>query len=181
MVVIGIIVSGIFTPPAAGAAEALSPDEAAAFRQCLPQPPDAEKFFQCLRQHGLQRLLKDSPQPPEPPPTPKVGENVSQEFFRYIEPKMAHACGKEIYHLIKYEIRSPGIFWGKNSGQNAAFLLNYSRISRRVAEDGTIRLLGDEAEAQNGLGNWARISYSCTVDVATNSVRSATITNGKLD
>jgi hypothetical protein len=171
MLAVSIVVGGIFAPLVAAA------------QQKMPSPDAA--FTAEVRQRLLQskKTNVDSTQPPQPPqlpPTPKIGEDVGQEYFRYIERKMSYECGKELYRLIKYEIRAPGIFWGKNSGQNAAFLLSYTRFSSRVAEDGTIRLLGDEAEAKNGLGNWMPIKYSCTVDVASQSVRNATIEAGKL-
>jgi hypothetical protein len=195
---IGIVVGGISASPTAfakslreiladmieaQAAKTLSPDELAKFRQCMQhmkqQPSDEEGYRQCLQQQGLHnKLYKEQSPTPEPPPIPKIGEDVSEKYFNYINTEMLSKCDKELRRLIKYDIRTPGIFWGTNSGQKAS--LRYTRWSARVAQDGTIRLAGDEAEAQNGLGNWVPINYSCTVDVATKTVRSAVINPGKL-
>ncbi len=91
-------------------------------------------------------------EPPPPPPTPAVGEDVSQEYFRYLEREVSFDCQQQIKALVKYDIRSPGTFYGTNSGDWA--ILRFDRWSKRVATDGTIRMAGDDAEAQNGLGNW---------------------------
>ena len=40
---------------------------------------------------------------------------------------------------------------------------------------------GDQAEAQNGLGNWMRVTYSCTVNIDTKTVTDASLDNGRLN
>ena len=116
---------------------------------------------------------------PLPPPTPAIGEDVSEAYFNYIDREIGFDCGQQIKRLVKYDIRSAGVLWGTNSGDWA--LLRFTRWSSRVASDGTIRLVGDEAEAQNGFGNWMRINYSCTVEVATKTVKRVTLNPGRLD
>jgi hypothetical protein len=115
-----------------------------------------------------------------PPPTPKPSEVVSEEFFNYIYPETAFYCGQAVKRLVKYDIRSPGVMWGTNSGDSPLFLLRMSRWSTRVAPDNTILLAGDEAEAQNGFGNWMRVNYTCTIDPASKTVKRATLNEGRL-
>jgi hypothetical protein len=66
-----------------------------------------------------------------PAPTSKPGEVVSEEFFNYIYPETAFYCGQAIKRLVKYDIRSPGVMWGTNSGDSPLFLLRMSRWSTR--------------------------------------------------
>ena len=61
------------------------------------------------------------------------------------------------------------------------FLLRFTRWSKSVANDGTITMRGDQAEAQNGLGNWMRVTYSCTVNIDTKTVTDASLDNGRLN
>jgi hypothetical protein len=123
-----------------------------------------------------------TPKPGEkaPPPTPRRGEGVTEEFFNYIYPQTAFECAQAVMRFVKYDIRSPGVLWGHNSGNSPLFLLRMSRWSKQVASDNTILLAGDEAEAQNGFGNWMRVSYTCTVDLTNNTVKRATISDGRL-
>jgi hypothetical protein len=123
----------------------------------------------------LQRVAE---QKETPPPTPAIGEDVSEEYFKYILREVHFDCQEQIKRLVKYDIRAPGVLWGTNQGDSV--FLRFTRWSARVASDGTIRLYGDNAEAQNGFGNWVRINYSCTVNVATKSVRRATLDQGRL-
>jgi hypothetical protein len=116
--------------------------------------------------------------PPPPPPTPANGEEVSEEFFNYLKLEVSYRCQQQIQAQVKYEIRSPGVLYGTNTGAGA--LLRFSRWSKYVSDDGTITIRGDEAEAQNGFGNWLKVNYSCTIDVATKQVKYATISDGRL-
>jgi hypothetical protein len=122
----------------------------------------------------------EPPKKKEPPPTPRSGEQVSSDFFDYIHAETSYDCVQAIKRFVKYDIRSPGALWGKNTGDSMLFLLRMSRVSKKVAADNTIMLAGDEAEAQNGFGNWVRVSYTCTINLADKSVKRASIENGRL-
>jgi hypothetical protein len=123
---------------------------------------------------------KKQEEPKPPPPTPRAGEAVGEEFFNYIHPETAYVCAEAVKRIVKYNIRSPGALWGTNDGDSAFFLLRMSRWSKKVAADGTILLAGDEAEAQNGFGNWAKINYTCTIDPVSKTAKRATLDQGRL-
>jgi hypothetical protein len=78
-------------------------------------------------------------------------------------------------------MRSPGVFYGTTTMDSMTFLLRFDRWSKVVRSDGTIRIAGDQAEAQNGLGNWVRANYSCTVNINTKTVTDAGLGNGRLN
>ena len=69
---------------------------------------------------------------------------------------------------------------GTSSSRDMTFLLRMSRWSGKVSPNNTILIAGDEAEAQNGLGNWLRVNYTCTVDLSNNTVKHATLNQGRL-
>lgn len=119
-------------------------------------------------------------EPPPPPPTPRIGEDVSEEFFKYIHHEVLFECQQLIKTLVKYDIRSPGIFSGTNDSRSMFFLLRFDRWSRYVASNGTIKLYGDAAEAQNGFGNWIPVNYSCTVDITNKTIVDGRLDNGRL-
>jgi hypothetical protein len=119
---------------------------------------------------------KEKPEPARP----AAGQEVSEEYFNWINSKMGFACQQQIKRLVRNDMRSPGVFSGTNSMDSTFFLLRFDRWSKRVANDGTIRMRGDQAEAQNGLGNWMRVTYSCTVDIDTKTVTDASLDNGRL-
>ena len=123
-----------------------------------------------------------SSQDEKPEPTrPTTGQEVSEEYFKWIESKMGYACQQQIKRLVRNDMRSPGVFSGTNSMDSAFFLLRFDRWSKRVANDGTIRMRGDQAEAQNGLGNWMHANYSCTVNIGSKTVTDAALDNGRLN
>jgi hypothetical protein len=99
---------------------------------------------------------------------------------RHISGEMAYDCQQAIKRFIKYDIRAPGLMWGHNSGSDAMFLLRMSRWSQKVAADNTITIAGDEGEAQNGMGNWVRINYTCTVNLNNKTVKRAAFNQGRL-
>jgi hypothetical protein len=124
---------------------------------------------------------KKAPEPPPPPPTPEPGQPVTVEYFNYLQRSntiiLVH-CMTEIRKLVKYDIRAPGILWGQSSGSDA--ILRFTHFSRHVADDGSITVGGDDAEAQNGIGNWLRVNYTCTIDLGTNTVKRVTLDSGRL-
>jgi hypothetical protein len=118
-------------------------------------------------------------EPPPPPPTPKPGEEVTEEFFKYfVDGEVMVNCDYKIKPLVKYEIRTPGLMWGTNSGDSA--FLYFDRWSRTVGKDNTILIAGDRAEAQNGFGNWIKVNYSCRINLATKKAVYGTLDNGRL-
>jgi hypothetical protein len=119
----------------------------------------------------------EKPEPARPAP----GQEVSEEYFKWIEGKMGFECQQQIKRLVRNDMRSPGLFSGTNSMDSVFFVLQFNRWSKRVANDGTIKMRGDQAEAQNGLGNWMRANYSCTVNIDTKTVTDASIDNGRLN
>lgn len=123
---------------------------------------------------------KTETEKPEPV-RPTAGQEVSEEYFDWINRKMGFKCQHQIKGLVRNDMRSPGVFSGTNSMDSVFFLLRFDRWSKRVANDGTIRMRGDQAEAQNGLGNWMRVTYSCTVNIDTKTVTDVSLDNGRLN
>jgi hypothetical protein len=116
-----------------------------------------------------------------PPPTPRPGEDfVNSKFFSYLKSKAGFNCQQAIKRLVKYDIRSPGVFSGTNSGDSVFFLLRFEYGSKVVASDNTVIIAGESAEVQNGFGNWVRANYSCTVNVENFEVTFPTLDTGKL-
>jgi hypothetical protein len=117
------------------------------------------------------------PPPPPPPPRPGPGEEVTPEFFNWIRREMvAVDCGMEIKKLATYDFRSAGVFWGHNTGDWA--LVRFNRYSKQVSSRGTMLLAGDEGEAQNALGNWLRVGYTCEIDLTDMAVKHVTLSPG---
>jgi len=120
---------------------------------------------------------KETPEPVRP----AAGQEVSEEYFKWIDSKMGFACQQQIKRLVRNDMRSPGVFSGTNSMDSAFFLLRFDRWSKRVASDSTIRMRGDQAEAQNGMGNWVRVTYSCAVNIDSKTVTDVSLDNGRLN
>jgi hypothetical protein len=121
-------------------------------------------------------MAEDKPEPSRP----AVGQEVSEEYFDWISSKLHFECQQRIKQIVRYDMRTPGIFSGTNSTDSVFFLLRFSRWSKFVADDNTIRMRGDEAEAQNGIGNWLRVNYSCIVNINTNTVVDVSLDDGRL-
>jgi hypothetical protein len=112
-----------------------------------------------------------------PPPKPLPGEKVTEEYFRHLTYEVGYECSQAVKRLIKYDIRSPGVMWGTNTGEWA--FLRWDRWTGKVSSGNTVAMAGDEAEAQNGFGNWIRINYTCTIDLSTMKALHATVDNGR--
>jgi hypothetical protein len=127
-----------------------------------------------------QKVVEEKKQEPPPPPaTPGPGEAVTNEYFDHLRRSAIIVdCMMEIKKLVKYDIRAPGVLWGHSSGDFA--ILRFTRFSERVAKDGTITVGGDDAEAQNGIGNWMRVNYTCIIDPEANTVKRVTLNPGRL-
>jgi hypothetical protein len=122
----------------------------------------------------------DAKETPEPA-RPAAGQEVSEEYFKWISSKVHFDCQQAIKKLVRYDMRAPGIFYGTNTMNDMTFILKFERWSRRVHSDNTIGITGDHAEAQNGFGNWMRANYSCTVNIDTKTVTDASLGNGRLN
>jgi hypothetical protein len=87
-------------------------------------------------------------------PFPGPGEEVTDKFATKLQNNVTGQCQ----------------FAVKESANNLRWTygwltLAFPRVDKRVAPDNTVTLYGDEAEAQNRLGNWVRVNYSCTVSL----------------
>ena len=118
------------------------------------------------------------PKEEPPPPTPAIGEEVSYDFFKYLDGKANYECSKQIKRHAEYGIRAPGIVYGTNYNDDILFL-RFTHMSRRVDGDGNIFIGGDKAEAQNAAGAWVQVKYTCTVNVKTFAVRDASLDRGR--
>jgi hypothetical protein len=107
-----------------------------------------------------------------------LNTNISEDLFKAVENEVGSACGRKIKNLVTYDIRSPGTFYGTNSGNSA--LLRFTRWQVRVSQTGTITIRGDDAEAQNGFGTWLKVNYSCEVDLASKKIVNVSIDPGRL-
>ena len=107
-----------------------------------------------------------------------LGADISEDLFKAVDRAVGFDCARQIKNQVKYDIRSPGVLYGTNSGDWA--ILRFDRWSAKPTKDGTIRIRGDNAEAQNGFGNWLRVNYSCEVDLASKKIVGTTIDMGRL-
>src|SRR5262245_32331722 len=78
------------------------------------------------------------------------------------------ACRRAIENSAKYDLRWTDSIWGRPK---------FNSITTTPVQ---IIFLGDEAEAQNGFGNWVRVRYSCSYDLNTKTVRGASLIQGRL-
>jgi hypothetical protein len=101
---------------------------------------------------------------------PMAGQEVSEKYrdHVFIEGHAGWKCKKAIENAAKYDVR-----W-------TSWFSDFSRWNKYARADGYIRFSGDDAEAQNGFGNWVRANYSCLFDPATSTVISVSIEPGKL-
>ena len=112
-----------------------------------------------------------------PPPTPKIGEEVTVEFFKYLKSEVNYDCTKEILQNVQYDIRAPGILYGTNHGSSV--FLRFDHVSVKVNREGNIAIGGDSAEIQTNSGGWVHAKYLCFVNVNTKQVIEATIGSGR--
>jgi hypothetical protein len=120
------------------------------------------------------------PEKKPPPPVPYAGQEVSEEFFTYIYPETAYVCIQAIKQLVKYNMRAPGLMYGTNDMNSPFFVMKMTRWSKRVANNGSIMLAGDDVEIQNGFGNWVKANYTCTIDPVNKLAKSVTLNHGML-
>jgi hypothetical protein len=117
----------------------------------------------------------------EPEPArPKPGQEVSEEYFKWLERKVGFDCQQQIKRGVAYNMRSEGILYGTNEMDSIKFILRFDRWSKLVSNENTITIAGDKAEIQNGLGNWVRASYRCKANIDTKTVVDASVSSGRL-
>jgi hypothetical protein len=107
-----------------------------------------------------------------------LNANISEDLFRAVKTEVGNECGRRIRNLVKYDIRSPGVFYGTNNGDSA--LLRFTQWGMKVSKTGTMTIWGDDAEAQNGFGVWLKVNYSCEVDLRSKKVVNVTMDDGRL-
>ena len=115
------------------------------------------------------------------PPRPTAGQEISQEYFKWLERKVAFDCQQAIKRRVSYNMRSDGIFYGENDMDSMNFLLRFDQWTKYVRKDNSVTIRGDRAEAQNGFGNWVRANYSCTFDINTHFIINASVDGGRLN
>jgi len=104
--------------------------------------------------------------------------DISEDLFKAVKNESSYECGRRIRNLVRYDIRSPGVFYGTNNGDSA--LLRFTQWGVKVSKTGTMTIWGDEAEAQNGFGTWMKVNYSCEVDLASKKIVNVTMDPGRL-
>jgi hypothetical protein len=121
------------------------------------------------------------PEPPKDidPAQPAPGQEVSEEYFEWLERKVGFDCQQKIKRDVAYNMRSEGILYGKNEMDSINFLLQFDRWSKFVSNENTITIAGDKTEIQNNFGNWVRASYRCKVNIDTKTVIDAFVSSGR--
>ena len=107
-----------------------------------------------------------------------LNANISEDLFRAVKTEAGYECGRRIRNLVKYDIRSPGVLYGTNTGDSA--LLRFTQWGVKVSKTGTMIIWGDDAEAQNGFGVWLKVNYSCEVDLTSKKIVNVTMDQGRL-
>jgi hypothetical protein len=98
---------------------------------------------------------------------------MSEASFNQLYPDAYYACQKAIENYAKYDLR-----W-TDTWLNPRF--RDSVMSKYVhPADGLMLFYGDNAEAQNGFGGWARINYWCAYNPFTKKVEKASFEQGRL-
>lgn len=105
------------------------------------------------------------------PPNPAAAaqeEKVKSDDDKFFH--AAFACGKAVEDSVKYDLR-----WRVSSPSK--------RFPKYMGERDMINqiiIVGDEAEAQNGLGNWVRVNYMCTFNWKADKVLATRLDAGRL-
>jgi len=113
------------------------------------------------------------------PTRPAAGQEVSPEYFRWLKREFGFKCQEEIKKEVTYNMRAPGIFYGKNEMDSINFLLEFNRYNSKVAHDSTISMIGEKAELQNDYGNWVQAHYLCEINIDTQTVTRAFAQTGR--
>jgi hypothetical protein len=84
------------------------------------------------------------------------------------------ACGKAIEKVVKFGIRYEAVMFG------LIHLPNFEYGTKNPLPNGHKIIGGDNAEAQNEMGNWVRVHFKCEYDPETKQVFNATVEPGKM-
>jgi hypothetical protein len=103
---------------------------------------------------------------------PTVGEQMTDDYVKYVKTDLngESNCKSAVADMAKYDLR-----WTNSWGSSP-----FGYYNRYALPDGYVRLVGDEAEAQNGFGGWVRVNYTCLYDPATQTVKNVAMNNGRL-
>jgi hypothetical protein len=101
--------------------------------------------------------------------TPSVGEELKDGYLKYVKDHRQgnENCKKAIADMAKYDIK-----WTDRT--------EFQYVNKYARMDGYVLLSGDNAQAQNGFGNWIRVNYKCLYDPTSKRVIEATMNNGRL-
>jgi hypothetical protein len=102
---------------------------------------------------------------------PAVGEQMTDGYVEYVKTDLKgdSNCKNAVADMAKYDLR-----WTNSWGSSP-----FGYYNRYALPDGYVRLVGDEAEAQNGFGGWVRVNYTCLYDPATQTVKNVILNQGR--
>jgi hypothetical protein len=115
----------------------------------------------------------EKPKPKEIIPPPAIGEEVPEAYYKQVKDDAWWDCMKAVERSAKYDLRWTKTFLGTQ-------LPTFDRWNKYQRQDGHVVLYGDEAEAQNGIGNWVRVNYRCEFDPAAKRVVEVELNQGRL-
>jgi hypothetical protein len=100
------------------------------------------------------------------------GEEVSEKYINYVlfDRDGRAKCKSAIEDAAQYDLRWPG-------GWLTSVLTRWNATAR---EDGYIRFSGDNAEAQNLVGLWVRVTYHCLFDPDSRTVIGVSLERTKI-
>ena len=109
---------------------------------------------------------------PSAPSKPMLGQEVSEQYRWHVltDRDGISKCKSAVENAVQYDLR-----WTESSNSS-----RWNRWNKYARSDGYIQFNGDRAEAQNGFGNWVRITYWCLFDPDNRTVISASVERGKL-
>jgi hypothetical protein len=117
---------------------------------------------------------KPKPKEKEVIPPPGTGEVITEAYYKQVWDDALMVCKKAVERSATYDLR-----WTK-IGVFGTPLPMFDRWNKHQRQDGHILFYGDEAEAQNGLGNWVRVNYRCEFDPAEKKVMDAQLNQGRM-
>lgn len=111
---------------------------------------------------GLVVLAFPPDAPRKPVAAPRAGERMTDEYFKYVVDLGGYRCQQAIQATALHGFRWTKWMFGR-------FAMFDVRGGYLIPGHGVL-LMGDDAEAQNGLGNWLQVKYFCEYDPASETV-----------